>query len=144
MFQRPRRFTVGSSPVHDDDSILDHEQDEQVPDVECRPALHNFGDGPEASRESDFRRDDEFRGRFRFARLFPPQAHPAVEVVPLIRLFASQVFTIVLPVNLSILSLVTLEDNAPVDLSSSFSSFSAAFSTTSWAITSLSHALSRC
>jgi hypothetical protein len=34
MLQRPRRSTVGSSPAHDDGSILYPEQDELVPDGE--------------------------------------------------------------------------------------------------------------
>jgi hypothetical protein len=72
------------------------------------------------TRSWDFRRDDEPRGHSPFAHLFCPQPHPAVEGAPPIRLFASQVFTIVLPINISILSLVALEGYTPVHLFSSF------------------------
>jgi hypothetical protein len=96
------------------------EQDELIPDVECWPPLHISKDDAEDSGEPDFRRDDELRARSPFAHLFRPHPHPAVEGAPPIRLFTSHVFTIVPPINLSILSLVPLEDHAPVDLLLSF------------------------
>jgi hypothetical protein len=61
ILQMPRRSTVSSSPAHDNDSILGPEQDELVPDVERQPPLPNFGDGPEASGEPDFRAVSNFR-----------------------------------------------------------------------------------